>query len=129
MKNILAYSLVTMGLLSNVAFADFTPFNTIAQAEQHCPPITALQFTPTNPKIQNSKGTVSSNFNDMPFQAKNVIAPQLIDGNNMIQHATFRMSDNMYGYISNLTTVCFYTYPNFAGQPFYLILTHYKGHK
>lgn len=126
MKNIFSCAaFLAISLISTSALAAFTPFITISQAEQYCPLVTGLTFTATNPKVPNSAGTISGNFNNIGFknQMPNpALSPKDMDMNGIIQNVSFREDNNMYGYNSNNVISCFYSYTGFTGINVYLVM-------
>lgn len=126
MKNIFSYTIfAAIALLSTSAFAAFTPFTTITQAEQYCPPVTGLTFVATNPKIPNSAGNINGNFNNVSFknfEPNPAFSPQNMNMNGIIQNVQFREDNNMYGYNSNNVISCFYSYSGFTGGNVYLVM-------
>lgn len=101
---------------------NFTPFTTIAQAEEYCPPVNGLFFTPNNPTIPNSGGSISGN-NHIIFKStppKKAVKPKHMDAQGLIKDVQFREANGYYGYNSNNVITCLYSYTNFAGVKTYL---------
>ena len=115
--------------LNAFAATGITKFMTIAQAQQHCPSLTNLTFTPLNKTINHSKGTITGNkdndnfanvIND-PGVSRYVMQPLYIQ-NNKITDASWRKVMGSYGYISNGVTTCLYSYKGFTGVNVALIM-------
>jgi hypothetical protein len=126
MKKILSiFSLLCAGAISP-AFAanDFIPFLTIEQAEQYCPAVNSLTFTPNNPTVPNSAGAVTGNkgiaFENIP--AKKATRPWSMDASGLILGVSFRDADGMYGYSSNNVITCLYSYTNVFDWKYNLVL-------
>lgn len=116
-------AIITAGLTSS-AFAsnDFTPFTTIEQAQQYCPATNGLTFTPNNPSIPNSAGSIKGN-NRTAFESippKQAVKPKNMDTSGVITDATFRSAEGLYGYISNNVITCLYTYKTVYNVDYYL---------
>ena len=116
--------ILTLGI-SSIAFAtsDFTPFTTVKQAQEHCPAVNGLTFTPNIPTIPNGAGTITGNnrvaFESIP--AKTAIRPKEIDSRNLIQNVEMRSADGLYGYISNNTVTCLYSYTTIKDVQYALV--------
>jgi hypothetical protein len=119
--------LVLAAFAANSAFA-FTPFTTIAQAEQYCPALDNLTFKPVNPSNPHSIGTINGEKKNINFKSDSgAMHPKYLDANNIIQDVQFRNTNGIYGYISGNNTVCLYSYPGFTGVSVALILEGYSN--
>jgi hypothetical protein len=112
--------------LSALAAEPFTTFTSIEMAEEYCPPIYNLVFTPTNPSVVNGSGVIEGSLNPDSY-FKNYTpnpapAPLSLSSSGDIQDVTFRESDGIYGYISGTQVSCFYWYPMFTGTQTALIM-------
>ena len=118
--------LITSSLsISATASTDqaFTPFTTLAQAQQYCPTVTTLVFTQKLPGLPNGAGTISSFFNKVSFNSTaSALHPQNVDPNGVIQNIQFRDVSGIYGYLSGNVINCFYSYPGFTGVTVGLIM-------
>lgn len=102
---------------SFTASAEPTFFNSIAEAEQYCPDIRELKFTPNNEHIQYSGGKITGT-NKVQFEnasPKIALHPQTLDNLNNIVGVQFRSVNGVYGF-SNRVTTCFYSYPGITTQ-------------
>ena len=109
--------LVLSLLAANVsAFSfDFTPFTTLAQAEEYCPSLTGLIFTPCY-SLPTSAGMITGTKNSVAFKStETMMHPKNLNSDNKVEDAQFRFTNNMYGYQSGNGIICFYTYTGFTG--------------
>jgi hypothetical protein len=115
MKKVVAICLLASSVQ---AFANtFNPFLTIEDAAKNCPPATELTFKPKN-SLPNSSGLVEGfNSDNIFFESlQAMLHPVQINGVGYIKDATLRETNGMYGYNSNETITCFYSYTAFDGQ-------------
>lgn len=118
-------TLLTLSL-STAAFADndVVPFTTLEQAEQYCPPINALTFTPNSSSVPHSAGNITGTnqlaFASVPVNA--ALSPKNLDSNGFVTDVQFRSSNGIYGYSSNNVITCLYAYPTFTDAAYALVL-------
>lgn len=125
MKKLLLMALaITVFSPSLFAESAFIPFTTLQQAQQFCPPLNGLYFTSNNVVLPHSKGSIVGNnrisFESTPHAA--ALHPKNINTNGLILDVTFRSTEGGYGYLSNNTVTCFYSYTTFIDTPYTLVL-------
>ncbi len=101
-----------------------TPFRSIQEAEQYCPAINALTFTPNNSHVTYSAGTVTGMHDTIAFESmppKQSLYPKSLSKQNIIQDAKFREVAGIYGYFNRVAT-CFYSYAGFNDTAVGLVL-------
>lgn len=119
MKTLLA-AIILMSL-TITAFA--TDFETIAQAEAHCPAaINGLTYHQEKARITGLHG---SQFTSTKIIAGSA-APQLLNDQKIIMDATFRNQNEKYGYMTDDAHVtCLYSYETKAGLSYALIMRNF----
>lgn len=129
MKKLLITAIISASVLSS-AFAatnTFMPITTLDEANRYCPSTGALSFSPNNPSIPNSAGTVigTNQINFASIPERKAIFPKNMQGN-LIIGVEFREANGMYGYISNDVVTCLYSYTGFTGNQFALTIRSTK---
>lgn len=114
-------SLLSLGITSQAVLAASIPdqeFNTIAEAQQYCPPTNGLVFTPFNSNPHIGGVITGSNSSDgLTFKSTqpSVMAPQSMAPGNLINGVVFNDNPGFYGYVVNNVVTCMYLYPGYTG--------------
>src|SRR5262245_36084135 len=100
MKKIIFSMLCLLPILSFANPKDYEGFSTNQEAEQYCPDVHALIFNPWDSSLY-STGIIKGNKdkNDfIDFNKAQMPHPAVLNSNNAIMMAQFRMLDGIFGY-------------------------------